>query len=111
MCLVLACGLTTNALGVHSIFGAFLAGVVMPRDNQLIRDLTRQVEGVVIWVMLPLFFMTVGLQTDLNSLTAESWLACLGIVVLAVFAKFGGTPRSPRPRPASARAPRWPSAR
>ncbi|HWG26471.1 cation:proton antiporter [Actinospica sp.] len=76
VCLVLAGGLITNAMGVHSIFGAFLAGLEMPRDNPLIRDLTQRVEGVVFWVMLPLFFMTAGLQTDLNPLSASSWLIC-----------------------------------
>lgn len=91
VCLVLASGLITNAMGVHSIFGAFLAGLVMPREHPLIRDLMQRVEGVVFWVMLPLFFMTVGLQTDLNALPASSWLVCLGVVALAVFAKFGGT--------------------
>ena len=91
VCLVLASGLATNAMGVHSIFGAFLAGVVMPRDNKLIKELTGRVEGVVLWVMLPLFFMTVGLQTNLASLTMSSWLICLIIVVIAVAAKAGGT--------------------
>ncbi|HEY3871389.1 MAG TPA: cation:proton antiporter [Actinocrinis sp.] len=91
VCLVLACGLATNAMGVHAIFGAFLAGVVMPRDNKLIKDVTGQVEGVVLWVLLPLFFMTVGLQTNLRSMTAVSWLVCLIVVAIAVAAKFGGT--------------------
>ena len=78
-------------MGVHSIFGAFLAGVVMPRDSKLIKELTGRVEGVVLWVMLPLFFMTVGLQTNLASLPASSWLICLIIVVIAVAVKAGGT--------------------
>lgn len=91
VCLVLACGLATNAMGVHAIFGAFLAGVVMPRDNKVIKRLVGQVEGVVLWVLLPLFFMTVGLQTNLRSLTAASWVVCLIVVAVAVAAKFGGT--------------------
>jgi Kef-type K+ transport system membrane component KefB len=91
VCLVLACGLATNAMGVHAIFGAFLAGVVMPRDNKLIKELITQIEGVVLWVMLPLFFMTVGLQTNLRSLTGGSWLVCLAVIAIAVVAKVGGT--------------------
>jgi Kef-type K+ transport system membrane component KefB len=91
VCLVLASGLATSAMGVHSIFGAFLAGLVMPRDNNLIKELTWRVEGVVLWVMLPLFFMTVGLQTNLASLPASSRLICLIIAAIAVAAKVGGT--------------------
>ncbi|WP_018348299.1 cation:proton antiporter [Longispora albida] len=92
VCLVLASALATEQIGVHAIFGAFLAGVVMPRDSALITELTSKIEGVTLWFMLPLFFATVGLKTSVGSLAgAGQWLVCAVIVVVAVTTKLSGT--------------------
>lgn len=92
ICLVLASALATEQIGVHPIFGAFLAGVIMPRGSGLVSELTGKIEGVTLWLMLPLFFVIVGLQTSLGGLTTwEHWLNCLLIIVVAVVVKVAGT--------------------
>jgi Kef-type K+ transport system membrane component KefB len=90
--MVLACALATEQIGVHAIFGAFAAGVVMPRGSRLVTELTSKIEGITIWFMLPIFFVVVGLNTKLASLEgAMQWLACGLITAVAIATKFLGT--------------------
>ncbi|MFJ4198871.1 cation:proton antiporter [Streptomyces sviceus] len=89
---VLICAVTTNVLGVHAIFGAFLAGVVMPRSSRTVRDFAHRTEGLALWLLLPFFFAAVGLQTRLQSVFSLSALGVLALVLLvAVAGKIGGT--------------------
>ncbi|MFF2627769.1 cation:proton antiporter [Kitasatospora griseola] len=90
ICLVLVSALATDRMGVHTIFGAFMAGVVMPRQSPLFREMAGKIHGITVWVMLPLFFAIVGLRTQLNTLSGTTaWLTCLAVLVVAVVAKFG----------------------
>lgn len=92
VCLVLAAAVVTDRIGVHPIFGAFLAGVVMPRGSGLVAELTSKIEGITLWLMLPLFFVSIGLHTRLGSLAgAGQWLLCLLIIAVAVLSKLVGT--------------------
>jgi Kef-type K+ transport system membrane component KefB len=92
VCLVLASAVVTDRIGVHPIFGAFLAGVIMPRGSALVTELTGKIEGITMWLMLPLFFVSVGLHTRLGSLSgAGEWLLCLLVIVIAVLSKVVGT--------------------
>ena len=78
--------------GCTPIFGAFAAGVIMPRDSRLIGELTSKIEGITIWFMLPIFFVVVGLNTKLASLDGGmQWLACGLITAVAIATKFLGT--------------------
>ncbi|MGH3670226.1 MAG: cation:proton antiporter [Pseudonocardiaceae bacterium] len=82
----------TEAIGVHTIFGAFLFGVVMPRRGAaaLIRDILAQVEHLVVLLLLPVFFVVAGLQVDLTGLGLDG-LWQLGLILLvAVTGKFLG---------------------
>jgi Kef-type K+ transport system membrane component KefB len=89
---VLACALATEQIGVHPIFGAFAAGVVMPRSSRLVAELTSKIEGITMWFMLPIFFVVVGLNTKLGALTGGmQWLACGLITAVAIATKFLGT--------------------
>ncbi|MFG1668848.1 cation:proton antiporter [Streptomyces sp. Y7] len=89
---VLICAVVTHVLGVHAIFGAFLAGVVMPRSSRTVRDFAHRTEGLALWLLLPFFFAAVGLQTRLQSVFSLSVLGVLGLVLLvAVVGKIGGT--------------------
>ncbi|MGW5918421.1 cation:proton antiporter domain-containing protein [Nocardia fluminea] len=92
VCLLLASALITEVLGVHPIFGAFLAGVIMPRDSALVTDLGLKLEGVTLWVLLPLFFVTVGLRTDLGAIVGITAIAaCVLIIVVAMAGKLIGS--------------------
>jgi Kef-type K+ transport system membrane component KefB len=82
----------TDLIGAHAIFGAFLAGLIMPRGSSAIAELTTKLEGVAMWVLLPLFFVVFGLQLDLRSLDMGDNLPILvTLVLLAIVAKIGGT--------------------
>jgi K+:H+ antiporter len=88
--LAFASAWVTERLGLHSVFGAFLAGCMLPRNRRLARALADSLEGAVI-LLLPLFFAQTGLRTSLRLLDRPSlWLVCLLIILVAVAGKFGG---------------------
>jgi len=77
----------TNAIGIFSIFGGFLAGVAISFHRPLARALDAQLHAVVSVLFLPIFFMFSGLKTDLTGLggSATTW-SLLGALLLAAFA-------------------------
>ena len=90
--LALACALVTEWAGVHALFGAFLAGAVMPRASGLARELAERVEPVVETVFLPVFFAFTGLRTDIGLVSgAALWGICALIMAAAVVGKLGGS--------------------
>jgi Kef-type K+ transport system membrane component KefB len=89
--LVLASAWTTERLGVHAVFGAFLAGVVMPRDEQLVRPLLDRFHDLMVILFLPLFFAFTGLRTSIGLITGDLWLYCGLIIAVAVLGKLGGS--------------------
>jgi Kef-type K+ transport system membrane component KefB len=94
---VLASGLITESLGVHALFGAFLAGVVMPRHDRLTEELSQKLEAVVVVLLLPLYFALTGLRSSIFLISgARMWLYCAVIIVLAVVGKLGGSMFSAR---------------
>ncbi len=77
--------------GVHAVFGGFLAGVVMSRNATWQITVHRQLHGVVANVLLPIFFVVVGLSTRLDQLdTVLHWLAALLVLGVATVGKVGG---------------------
>jgi Kef-type K+ transport system membrane component KefB len=90
--LVLASALVTERLGIHLLFGAFLLGAVMPKDQAFVSYITDRFESVTIVFLLPLFFAYSGLRTNIGLLHGgEVWLYCLVIVVVAVTGKLAGS--------------------
>lgn len=88
---VLAAGWITSALGVQALFGAFLAGTIMPQLPALRRDLWLRIEALVSVLLLPLYFALTGLRTSLWLISgAEMWGYCVIIIGLAVIGKVGG---------------------
>jgi Kef-type K+ transport system membrane component KefB len=88
MILLLASVWTTEALAVHALFGAFLAGLVMPKGGLLEAGLKERLESVTLNLLLPLFFAYTGLRTSLALLSSIGlWLLCGLIVVVAVASK------------------------
>jgi Kef-type K+ transport system membrane component KefB len=84
--------MATEAMGIHAIFGAFLAGAIIPHDSMVARDLTRQLRGVVTIVLLPAFFAFAGIRTRVDLLSNWSlWVVFVLILAVAVVGKFGGT--------------------
>jgi len=79
---------TTEALAVHALFGAFLAGIVMPKGGRLQEGLRERLESVTLVLLLPLFFAFTGLRTSVALLNSvELWWLCGLIVMVAVASK------------------------
>jgi len=88
---VLLAALTTEAIGIHAVFGAFLLGVLIPHDSRLARDIGRKLYDVVTVLLLPAFFAFTGLRTQIGLVSSGSdWLMCGVIVLVATVGKFGG---------------------
>jgi Kef-type K+ transport system membrane component KefB len=84
--------LTTEAIGVHAIFGAFLFGAIIPHESALARALKRSLENVVTILLLPAFFAFTGMRTQIGLLSGwYEWALCGLIIAVAVAGKFGGT--------------------
>ena len=85
---ILACAFLTSALGVHEIFGAFLLGAVFPR-GKLAEDVRRRLAPVAA-ILLPVFFVTTGLNVDVGRVGWEGvWQLAL-ILVTACAGKLIG---------------------
>jgi Kef-type K+ transport system membrane component KefB len=81
----------TDALGVHPLFGAFLAGLCFPRIHSWRGVIRSRMEMLVSVLLLPLFFALTGLRTRLDLLkTPNMWLWTAIIIVAATFGKVGG---------------------
>lgn len=79
-------------IGIHALFGAFLAGVIMPHSFNFREQVTDKTEDVATVLLLPLFFVFTGLRTEIGLLNdAGSWVMCLVITAIAVIGKFGGS--------------------
>jgi len=89
---LLGSALTTELIGIHALFGAFVAGVIMPSDGSLRRMLRERLESVSSVFLLPLFFAFTGLRTQIGLLDSmASWAVCLAIILVATAGKLGGT--------------------
>jgi len=89
---VLACAWFTEIIGIHALFGAFMAGVVMPSASSFRSFLRAKIETFSSSCLLPLFFAFTGLRTQINLLNDwNGWLLCLAIVAVAVAGKLGGS--------------------
>jgi Kef-type K+ transport system membrane component KefB len=79
---------STEALQVHALFGAFLAGVVMPRGETFEAGLRGRIESLTLVLLLPLFFAYNGLRTNLSLVHGgRMWLLCGAIVLVAIASK------------------------
>jgi len=95
--LVLASASITEWLGIHTLFGAFLVGVIMPKERNFVRDLTEKLEGLPVILLLPLFFTATGLRTRIELISgAEMWFYCALIIIVATAGKLGGSMLSSR---------------
>jgi Kef-type K+ transport system membrane component KefB len=89
--LVLISSWATELIGIHALFGGFLAGVIMPRENGFARALSHRLEGLVV-MLLPLFFASSGLNTQIGLLSGgNEWAVCGLIILVASAGKFGGS--------------------
>ncbi|KAL5563516.1 hypothetical protein UlMin_033263 [Ulmus minor] len=92
LAVVLAAGFVTDSIGIHAMFGAFVIGVLVPKDGPLAGALVEKVEDLVSGLFLPLYFVSSGLKTNIATIQGlQSW-GLLGLVILtACFGKIFGT--------------------
>jgi len=89
---LLASAVTTDAIGVHAIFGAFLFGVMVPSDSPVARALTVRLQDVVTVLLLPAFFALTGLRVQIGLVSGiPEWTIVLVIILVATVGKVGGT--------------------
>jgi Kef-type K+ transport system membrane component KefB len=89
--IMLAASWTTERLGLHALFGAFMAGLVMPKHEPMIAEIVERLESLSLSLLLPLFFALTGLRTRINLLTDRSlWAYTVAIVATAVLGKLAG---------------------
>ncbi|HYO59813.1 cation:proton antiporter [Archangium sp.] len=89
--MLLASAWTTELIGIHALFGAFMMGAVIPKEGGLAQALAEKLEDVAVVLLLPLFFAFSGLRTQVGLLsTGDHWAICGLIILLACVGKFGG---------------------
>ncbi|MDM0009618.1 cation:proton antiporter [Variovorax sp. J22G73] len=87
---LLATALVTEWLHLHAVFGAFLFGACLPRDDRLLKSLTERIEPISIVVLMPLFFALAGLGTTSNAFSGAGFGAMMLILAVAAFGKIAG---------------------
>jgi Kef-type K+ transport system membrane component KefB/nucleotide-binding universal stress UspA family protein len=86
-----AMALITDAIGVHTVLGAFVAGILVGQSPILTRHIDEQLRGLIVALFMPVFFGTAGLSANLRALTSMDmfWLT-IGLIVIASIGKFSG---------------------
>ncbi|WP_328325601.1 cation:proton antiporter [Kribbella sp. NBC_00382] len=95
LALILGLAAATDAIGVHAIFGGFLAGLVVPKEVLPVKQVSEQICGLNRALLVPVFFASIGLKTDVNAAISHPQVLAAGalLLVVAVVGKFlGATP-------------------
>lgn len=90
--ILLTSSYVAEIIGIHALFGAFLAGASMPQDQKIRDALIHKIEDISLLLFLPIFFAFTGLRTQIGLLVSDGlWMICLLILVVAVSGKIIGT--------------------
>lgn len=85
-----ACAAATEWLHLHAVFGAFLFGTCLPRDDRLLHSLVERIEHLALVLLMPVFFALAGLGTSTGAFTAAGFGALLLVLLVAVLGKVAG---------------------
>lgn len=88
----------TGWIGLHVIFGAFLFGVIMTREDTapMFREILERLEQVSVLLLLPVFFVVTGLGADVTKLGPDGVQVLLAVLVVAITGKFVGAASAAR---------------
>lgn len=90
--LVLAASFATDTIGIHALFGAFVVGIVVPKDGPFAGVLIEKLEDIVASLLLPLYFVSSGLKTNVATISGgPSWAMLVLVIFTACFGKIVGT--------------------
>ncbi len=84
------CAAITEWLNLHAVFGAFLFGLCLPRDDRLLHGLIERVEHVTVAALLPVFFVLAGLSTSAQLLSTHAGAALALVLLVAIVGKLVG---------------------
>jgi Kef-type K+ transport system membrane component KefB len=79
----------TEWIGIHALFGAFFAGIVMPKDKAFVEEVSAALQPLATLVLLPVFFAYTGLRMTIPILSADMLIAVLSVFAVAVIGKGG----------------------
>ena len=83
---------TTEVIGIHALFGAFLAGTIMPENTKFRNIFIQKIEDVALVLLLPLFFVFTGLRTQIGLINDSYLWQVTGLIILvAIVGKFMGS--------------------
>lgn len=83
---------TTEIIGIHALFGAFMAGAIMPANAKFRAIFIEKVEDVSVIMLLPLFFVFTGLRTQIGLINDTYLWKITGLIIaVAVIGKFVGS--------------------
>src|SRR4029077_7622874 len=83
--------LITHAIGVHTVLGAFVAGILVGQSPILTRHIDEQLRGLIVALFMPVFFGMAGLSANLDVLADPSMLILWGLLIaIASIGKFSG---------------------
>jgi Kef-type K+ transport system membrane component KefB len=83
--------LTTYLIGVYTVLGAFVAGVLIGESPILTKHIREQLRGMIVAFFMPVFFAAAGLSANLTVLKdPRLLLLTLGVIAIASFGKFAG---------------------
>uniref|UniRef100_A0A7N0RHS9 Cation/H+ exchanger domain-containing protein n=1 Tax=Kalanchoe fedtschenkoi TaxID=63787 RepID=A0A7N0RHS9_KALFE len=89
---VLVSGFITDLIGIHSIFGAFVFGLTIPKGGDFADRLIERIEDFVTGLLLPLYFASSGLKTDVTKIKGgKAWGLLVLVISTACFGKILGT--------------------
>ena len=88
----------TDKIGIHAIFGAFVFGAAMPRKGaeQLSQEILERVEPITVLLLLPVFFISTGLNVDVTALGRAGFAELAAVLVVACIGKFLGAAAAAR---------------
>jgi len=91
LALTFGMALITDAIGVHDVLGAFVAGILVGQSPILTRQIDQQLRGVITALFMPIFFGLAGITADLTILAnPQILMLTAGIVAIATIGKFSG---------------------
>ncbi|XP_042478192.1 cation/H(+) antiporter 20-like [Macadamia integrifolia] len=89
---VLVSGFMTDLIGIHPIFGAFVFGLTIPKEGEFARKLILRIEDFVSGLLLPLYFASSGLKTDVTKINGiEAWGLLVIVIATTCVGKILGT--------------------
>ena len=89
---LLVAALITDKLGLYSVFGGFILGLVVPRDPVFSKDLGMKLKDITVAILLPLFFTFSGLNANMLVLgDIANFIPMLVIVSFAFLSKYGSS--------------------